>query len=137
LDELGLGAALEHCVNTWRPRLAGVQLDLELAGDLADLSEALTLTLYRVVQEGLNNIAKHARATRVVVQVQRVTAPAVTITVRIADDGVGFDVTVPTQGLGLLGMRERVAALSGRLETNSSPGGGFELVVRLPGVEMQ
>ena len=136
LDELGLGAALEHCVDTWRPRLAGAQLDFELAGDLADLSEALTLTLYRVVQEGLNNIAKHARATQVTLQVRRVTAPTDVITVRIADDGVGFDVAAPTQGLGLIGMRERVAGLSGRLDVKSVPDGGFELVAELP-VEMQ
>lgn len=132
LDELGLGAALEHCVDTWRPRLAGVQVDLELAGELGDLSEALTLTLYRVVQEGLNNIAKHARARHVTLQVRRVTSPTDAVTVRIADDGVGFDPAAPTHGLGLLGMRERIAALSGRLEANSPPGGGFELVVRLP-----
>ena len=132
LDELGLGAALEHCVDTWRPRLAGVRLDLELLGDLADLSETLTLTLYRVVQEGLNNIAKHAHAAGVTLQVRRVTSPADVITVRIADDGVGFDAAAPTRGLGLIGMRERVAALSGRLEVKSARGGGFELVAHLP-----
>jgi two-component system, NarL family, sensor histidine kinase UhpB len=132
LDELGLGAALEHCVDTWRPRLAGVRLDLELPGDLADLSETLTLTLFRVVQEGLNNIAKHAHATHVTLQVHRVTSPTDVITVRIADDGVGFDAAAPTQGLGLIGMRERVAALSGRLEVQSARSGGFELVAHLP-----
>ena len=132
LDELGLGAALEHCVNTWRPRLAGVELDLELAGTFADLNETLTLTLYRVVQEGLNNIAKHARAAHVTLQVHRVVSPADVITVRVADDGVGFDAAGSTQGLGLIGMRERVSALSGHLEVKSARGGGFELVATFP-----
>ena len=135
LDELGLGAALEHCVNTWRPRLVGVQLDLELAGDLADLSETLTLTLYRIFQEGLNNVAKHSRAGRVALEVRRVLGPRDVITMRIADDGVGLEAAAPTQGLGLIGIRERVAALSGHLEVKSPPGGGFELVVEIP-VEM-
>jgi len=136
LDELGLGAALEHCVNNWRPRLAGAQLDLELAGDLTDLSETLTLTLYRVVQEGLNNVAKHSRAGRVVLEVRRILEPRDVILVRIADDGVGFESAAPTQGLGLIGMRERVTALAGHLEVQSSPGRGFELVVEIP-VEMR
>ena len=136
LDELGLGAALEHCVDTWRPRLAGVELDLDLAGDFGELSETLTLTVYRVVQEGLNNIAKHASAKRVTLRVARAASPRDVINVRVADDGVGFDPTAPTQGLGLIGMRERVTALSGHLEVKSRPGGGFELVAELP-VEMR
>jgi two-component system sensor histidine kinase UhpB len=132
LDELGLGAALEHCVDTWRQRLAGVELDLELVGELADLDETLTLTVYRVVQEALNNIAKHAHAAHVTLEVRRVTAPTDVIIVRITDDGVGFEAAAPTQGLGLIGMRERVTALSGRLEVKSARGGGFELVAHLP-----
>jgi two-component system sensor histidine kinase UhpB len=136
LDELGLGAALEHCVDTWRPRLPGVQLSLDLVGELADLSEALTLTVYRVIQEGLNNIAKHARAAHVTLEVCRLAAAGHdVITVRVADDGVGFEATAPTQGLGLIGMRERVAALTGRLEVKNAPGGGFELLARIPVVE--
>lgn len=136
LDELGLEAALEHCVDTWRPRLAGVKINLDLAGALGELSESLTLTVYRVVQEGLNNIAKHARAKHVTVEVVRVASPRDVIRVRVADDGVGSDTAAPTRGLGLIGMRERVAALSGRLQLTSGGGGGFELVVELP-VEMQ
>jgi signal transduction histidine kinase len=136
LDELGLGAALEHCVDTWRPRLPGVQLSLDLVGELADLSEALTLTVYRVIQEGLNNIAKHAHAAHVTLEVCRLAAAGHdVITVRVADDGVGFEATAPTQGLGLIGMRERVAALTGRLEVKNAPGGGFELLARIPVVE--
>jgi signal transduction histidine kinase len=135
LDELGLGAALEHCIDTWRPRLPDVQLSLELVGELADLTEAVTLTVYRVVQEALNNIAKHASAGRVTMRLQRTRAdeglPEL-VTVTVVDDGVGVDTTVPTQGLGLIGMRERVAALAGRLEVTSAPGGGFELQAQIP-----
>jgi signal transduction histidine kinase len=135
LDELGLEAALEHCVDTWRARLAGVKIALDFVGPLAGLSEPLTLTVYRVVQEGLNNIAKHARAKHVTVEVSRVPAAPNVIRVRVADDGVGSDMAAPTRGLGLIGMRERVAALSGRLQVTRGEGGGFELMVELP-VEM-
>jgi glucose-6-phosphate-specific signal transduction histidine kinase len=171
LDELGLGAALEHCIDTWRPRLPDVRLSLELSGEFGDLSEAVTLTVYRVVQEGLNNVAKHAAAGQVTMRLERDRAaterrpsgqrgnpqrgparepPAGAsegtpsagtppdpgspdfVTVTIADDGVGVDTKVPTQGLGLIGMRERVAALAGHLEVSSTPGSGFQLKARIP-----
>ncbi len=135
LDELGLGAALEHCIDTWRPRLPDVRLDLELVGEFTDLTEAVTLTVYRVVQEALNNIAKHASAGEVTMRLQRTRGgeglPDL-VMVTIVDDGVGVDTKVPTQGLGLIGMRERVAALAGRLEVKSTPGGGFELQAQIP-----
>ena len=136
LDELGLAAALEHCVDTWRPRLPEVRLDLNLVGELDDLTEAVTLTVYRVLQEGLNNVAKHARAQRVVMEVERTGEPGRSmgqlIRVTIADDGVGMDTKAPTQGLGLIGMRERVAALAGQLDVTSDPGKGLKLRARIP-----
>jgi glucose-6-phosphate-specific signal transduction histidine kinase len=135
LDELGLGAALEHCIGTWRPRLPDVQLSLELEGEFGDLAEAVTLTVYRVVQEALNNIAKHASAGKVTMRLERAPAGAQSqdlVTVTVVDDGVGVDTTVPTQGLGLIGMRERVAALAGRLVVTSTPGQGFELQAQIP-----
>jgi two-component system, NarL family, sensor histidine kinase UhpB len=135
LDELGLGAALEHCIDTWRPRLPDVRLNLELSGEFGDLTEAVTLTVYRVVQEGLNNVAKHAAAGQVTMRLERTppgTGSPDFVTVTIADDGVGVDTKVPTQGLGLIGMRERVAALAGHLEVSSTPGSGFQLKAQIP-----
>jgi two-component system, NarL family, sensor histidine kinase UhpB len=129
LDELGLAAALEHCVDTWRSRLPEVGLELKLVGELGDLPESAALTVYRVLQEGLTNVAKHAAAGHVTLQVER-TREFIGIT--IADDGIGFDTQVPTQGLGLIGMRERVAALAGHLEVTSAPGKGFQLRARIP-----
>ena len=135
LDELGLGAALEHCIDTWRRRLPDVQLSLELEGEFGDLTEAVTLTVYRVVQEALNNIAKHSAAGKVIMRLERTVTSAQlpdVVTVTVADDGVGVDTTVPTQGLGLIGMRERIAALAGRLAVSSNPGRGFELQAQIP-----
>jgi len=138
LDELGLAAALEHCVETWRIRLPGVSLRLSIAGDFAGLCESVTVTLYRLVQEALTNIAKHAAASHVSVRLERAGAGGADgadgdrIDVTVVDDGVGVVPGLPTRGLGLIGMRERVISLQGKLTFTSSPGRGFELAARIP-----
>jgi two-component system, NarL family, sensor histidine kinase UhpB len=129
LDDLGLEAALEHCVDTWRPRLAAVDLDLTVSGELSDLGEAVTLTVYRVIQEGLNNIAKHACANHATLKVERASD---FIIISVRDNGMGTDPQARSPGLGLIGMQERLAALEGRLEIFSAPGGGFELKAWIP-----
>ena len=135
LDELGLAAALEHCVETWRARLPGVSLQLSIAGDLDALPETITVTLYRLVQEALTNVAKHATARHVTVRLERVgegAADGERIDLAVADDGRGATPGLPTGGLGLIGMRERVMALQGELAFKSSPGQGFELSAQIP-----
>jgi glucose-6-phosphate-specific signal transduction histidine kinase len=136
LDELGLAAALEHCVETWRARLPGVSVRLSIAGDFSALPESITVTLYRLVQEALTNVAKHASVAReVTVSLERTGAggaQADRIQVAVADDGVGTKPGMTTQGLGLIGMRERVIALQGKLAFRSSPGRGFELSAQIP-----
>jgi len=129
LDDLGLGAALEHCVVTWRTRLPEMRIVLQLVGELDDLDEALTLTVYRLVQEGLNNAAKHSSARHVVLEVAR---DGTDVVLSVSDDGRGADLAAPTAGLGLVGMRERVGALCGRLEVASEQGKGFQLRARIP-----
>jgi signal transduction histidine kinase len=137
LDDLGLGAALEHCIETWRGRLPAARLDWRLDGDWSDLDEAVTLTIYRVVQEGLNNVAKHSSAHHVKVEVTRSRTDKTDgqdlIEITIGDDGVGYDTKAPTAGLGVVGMRERIAALSGRMEVNSAPGEGCRLRAQIFG----
>lgn len=135
LDELGLAGALEHCVETWRARLPDVSLQLSMTGDFSSLTESITVTLYRLVQEALTNVAKHAAASHVTVRLERPRGgreSADSIDVVIVDDGVGAATALPTRGLGLIGMRERVMALQGSLAFTSSPGRGFELSARIP-----
>lgn len=135
LDELGLAAALEHCLETWRARLPGVSLRLDIAGDFSALPESITVTLYRLVQEALTNVAKHAAASHVNVRLERVggrTAEDDRILASVSDDGAGTSPALPSRGLGLIGMRERVMALQGTLAFTSSPGSGFELSARIP-----
>jgi two-component system, NarL family, sensor histidine kinase UhpB len=126
---------LEHCVETWRARLPVASLRLDIAGDFSALPESVTVTLYRLVQEALTNVAKHAAASRVNVRLERTGGRGAendSILASVSDDGVGVSAGAPTRGLGLIGMRERVMTLRGTLVFNSLPGRGFELSARIP-----
>lgn len=129
LDEFGLPTALEHCVDGWRERLPDARFTLAVDGDFDNLSDALNITLYRLVQEGLTNVSKFARGARVEIYLAR--APE-EIVVTMADDGPGVDLAKPRKGLGLIGMRERVEALGGALQIASEPGSGFLFCARVP-----
>jgi len=135
LDELGLQAALEHCIGGWRRRLPAVAFDVRIADDLGELDEATNMTLYRLVQEGLTNVAKHSAASRVEIELATAAvapgAPA-QIVLSLHDDGVGRADATPTRGMGLVGMRERVETLAGRFALKTAAGGGFGFVARLP-----
>ncbi|MEM5338290.1 ATP-binding protein [Paraburkholderia azotifigens] len=135
LDELGLPSALEHCVEGWRERLPDASFKLTIDGDFDGFSDALNVTLYRLVQEALTNISKFAREASV--EIYLVRAPADSersgeIVVTVADDGPGVDLSKPRIGLGLIGMRERIEALGGEFHMASEPGRGFLLCARVP-----
>jgi signal transduction histidine kinase len=129
LDELGLVAAMEGLARRARD-VEGLEVELELALSGEDsLDPELTTTVYRLVQEALTNVGKHARASAVEV---RVVQDRAAVNVRVADDGSGFDAASPTQGFGLAGMRERAALMGGELSVRSSPGGGTLVEARFP-----
>lgn len=133
LDELGLPAALEHMVEHWRRRLPGTSLSLSIAGSFTDLGELAQITLYRLVQEGLNNSSRHARARRIEVLLRREAGEcADELFLAVRDDGSGMDPRAPRRGFGLSGMRERVEIMGGSFRVESSPGAGFRLEARLP-----
>jgi signal transduction histidine kinase len=134
LDEFGTKSAVEALAQ----RVSATSgLELELDIDLAYESgrhdrrhtPAVENTLYRLVQEALANTAKHADATHVLVRmVEREDRVALTI----EDDGSGFDPAAPSEGFGLLGMRERVALVGGELAVDASPGGGTAVRATIP-----
>jgi two-component system, NarL family, sensor histidine kinase UhpB len=133
LDTLGLKAALEHHVNDWRQRLPGLQINASLDGDLDDVDEPLGLAVFRLVQEGITNVSRHARAQRVDIRVSRDhSARGGDVLVSIADDGCGSDAARMESGLGLLGMRERLEMLGGKLDITAEPGRGFNIRARIP-----
>lgn len=129
LDLLGLGPALEWQAREFSRRY-NTPIQLEVDGDLKDLSDRHRTYLYRIVQEGLTNCARHAQAKNIRVRLQD-TDGRVALTVE--DDGVGFDThTRVVYGLGLLGLTERVRELSGTIAIESQPGKGTKLAVVLP-----
>jgi two-component system sensor histidine kinase UhpB len=134
-DELGIAAALEHCVSEWRVRLPEVSIDLSIDDNaLEELDEIRALALFRLVQESLTNVARHSQATRVEIRIGRTRHSETQefIDVSIADNGRGADMHAPRTGLGLVGMRERVAAFGGSLELASPGGEGFRILASLP-----
>jgi two-component system, NarL family, sensor histidine kinase UhpB len=128
LDELGLVAALENCVDHWRQRIPDTQFTLSLSGSLDDLGETLNLTIYRMIQEGLTNSFKHAAARRIDINLSR----GGDVLLTVADDGRGMDPSARATGFGLSGMRERAELLGGTFTIESSPGRGFAIEARIP-----
>jgi two-component system, NarL family, sensor histidine kinase UhpB len=130
-DELGVLAALEHCISEWRARLPATSIELATDGDMETVDEARGLVMFRLVQEALTNIARHSEATQVRISIKRSIA-AGGIEIAIKDNGRGIDLTLPRAGLGLIGMRERVAALGGSISLSGAPGQGFSVTAFLP-----
>jgi two-component system sensor histidine kinase UhpB len=131
LDELGLSAAIESCVDQWQQRLPGTRFAFSASGDLDNLSEHVSLTVYRLVQESLTNLFKHAEASNVDVLLNR--APDTNeIVLSISDDGKGTQLQERRTGMGLSGMRERAEMLGGTLAIETAPGRGFAIEARIP-----
>ncbi len=133
LDELGLQTALEALLDRHREH-SGFEVDAALAlrnpdnGD-ARLDEELETAVYRLVQEALTNVAKHARAERVRVAVEEAGGE---LRIEVHDDGAGFDPARASDGFGLAGMRERVSLAGGTLSIESSDAQGTLLTACLP-----
>ncbi len=119
LDELGLQDSLCEMVTQWQALNPDISCDLQLEGQLDDLHQPLAITLYRLVQEGLTNVSKHANADQVRVHLQRTSdeqSQVDRLLLSIEDNGIGMSPSVANEGLGLLGMRERVLSLGGEFE---------------------
>ena len=132
LDDLGLPAAIDASLRTLQRRY-NIHTELEHDDRASDLPKDVELAAYRIVQEGITNVAKHAGASRCDVRLTRL---ADRLLVEIEDDGVGFiedtDRPIVARGLGLISMRERASRLGGTFNILSSPGGGTKLIVSLP-----
>ncbi|MBS1212170.1 MAG: putative two-component sensor histidine kinase, partial [Proteobacteria bacterium] len=129
LDELGLEASLDSLMTGWKLRSHGAtDYRLIITGDCAVLPEPLAVTLFRVIQECLTNIAKHAAATRVLVEL---TLAAEAVTLKVTDDGKATEIP-KSHGIGLLGMRERITAMHGRMSLAVASPRGLIVEVWLP-----
>jgi signal transduction histidine kinase len=131
LDGLGAVSAIRWLCREWGEVFTGIEVDINLHVTDADIQEPLGTTLFRTVQESLNNVALHSKATRVAVSVYR---EHDALRADIADNGTGFDPEGGSlrRGHGLRGMRERAASSGGDFSITSYPGGGTQLTVLWP-----
>jgi signal transduction histidine kinase len=133
LDDLGLPAAVEGYIQRINKR-QDLRVDFTATGMDERLPAEFEIALYRIVQEALTNVIRHAEARRCAVRIVRDAAGG-SVELTVTDDGVGFDsdavpVADSSRGLGLVGMRERVTRLGGHLQLESRPGTGTRLTVR-------
>ena len=135
LDDFGLMKAVRNLTETWSAR-CGIEVDLEAKEYRpTGISPEIETTIYRIIQEALNNVAKHSGAKRVSLVLRRTTDQVQAI---IEDDGCGFDTANASSaangrgGLGLLGIQERLGNVGGSLNVESAPDRGVTLIVRIP-----
>ena len=129
LDQLGLVSALTELSRRFADQ-SGLRIERRFADDLPPLSDEAELAIYRVAQESLTNVARHAHASRVEVQLE---PGADSVVLRVVDDGQGVDEASAVNGHGgLRGMRERAVLVGGALAVKRARGGGVEVRLEVP-----
>lgn len=134
LDDLGITPAVNRYLETFRERHPALEVESEFTGQQQRFESVVEVALYRIIQEALQNVVKHARATHVKVLLGN---DGKRFSVRIIDDGHGFDVhkfmeAPKKDNYGLIGMKERMEILGGQLHINSQKGKGTEILAVLP-----
>lgn len=127
----GLRGAITEMISGWQLRHPQANIVFHFIADLKGIDDAKQLSMYRIVQEGLTNISRHAGSSVVDVTISLVSSDEL-ITIMVIDNGQGCDLTKQVNGFGLKGMRERVASLSGKIVLDSSPGNGMKIIVEIP-----
>lgn len=136
IDTLGLTGAIEEMVHNYDGLKSDCRFSFEVCAGFPDLRGELAITAYRVVQEALSNVLKHADATLARVTLEPTQPGNVRIT--IADNGKGFDTgTSMSTGIGLIGMRERVFNAGGSMNLTSDPLSGTQIAIELPAKELR
>lgn len=135
LDDLGLVPTVQRYANTFTDN-TGIQSQVEVSGNLEDLKSIVSLTAFRVIQEALNNIKKHSKASLVKIRLEN---KGENINIAIIDNGVGFDVanlkrdsTNIQSGFGMYSMRERLDLITGTIDIQSEVGKGTGIFVTMP-----
>lgn len=130
LDMLGLHGAVEEMMRHYDSG-SGCRFEFHSEGDFSQLENELAISAYRIIQEALSNVMKHATATRAQVSLV-LSAGDDLLHIEVADDGAGFDTGTASAGIGIIGMRERVYALNGAISFTSSPDSGTVVAISLP-----
>lgn len=130
LDMLGLHGAVEEMMAIY-DRAGTAQFNFQSAGDFARLDSVLAITAYRLIQEALSNVVKHAAASTTMVTLFLI-EDETRLQITITDNGAGFNAQATSEGIGLIGMRERVFGVDGTLVIRSAIGQGTEITMTLP-----
>ena len=133
LEEFGLRAGLEQLVGGWQRRLTSCTFELLIDGEIDDLPDDLTVSLYRIIQESLTNALRHGQPEKVTINLSR---EASHCRLTIEDDGEGRQTSSAGSGLGVLGMNERVAALGGRFAMTARSPQGMRVQAEFPAEAM-
>ncbi|MBG0771622.1 MAG: histidine kinase, partial [Anaerolineaceae bacterium] len=135
IDSLGLNAAIQSLALDWSKR-SGIPLDLSLDDEIGRLPEIIELSIYRIVQESLNNIYKHSQATKAVIILKRISPRS--LMVYIEDNGIGIQDKMKLSNYskdghyGLVGIEERVSLLGGRLRIQNKQESGLLIQAEIP-----
>lgn len=135
LDAVGLKGALLELKKQWVTNHNNISLEYNLMGEFDTLDEEITITLYRIIQESLNNICTHSNATIAQLDLRRETdadSAADALILKVRDNGKGYDTQQMSPGIGILGMRERAVAAGGEFSVRSLPNDGTEIYAKLP-----
>ena len=135
LDTFGLKGALHELTKQWCKSHTHIALEYNLEGELENLGDDITITLYRIIQESLNNVCSHSNATAAQLNLSIETDAASaddSLVLRVRDNGKGFDTQKTSPGIGLVGMRERALAAGGEFTVRSLPNDGTEIYAKLP-----
>jgi len=131
LDNLGLAETLKDMVSGWRSQHSAINIDLFVGESLGHLGEAISINVYRIIQEAMNNCLKHAEAKNISISLDNKKKQLALV---FKDDGVGFDTTLlaKTKQFGLIGMQERVKSLNGIFSIKSTPNKGTLINITIP-----
>ena len=128
LDRIGFQKAVESMVSK-----ISESSETRYFKDIDELDDVVTsetlVYLYRLLQEGLNNILKHSQASVVMIEIKKHERQ---VRVQLDDNGLGFDMSIPRSGLGLRGMEERLKLIGGQFRLTSAPGAGTQIRIEIP-----
>jgi two-component system, NarL family, sensor histidine kinase UhpB len=134
LTELGLKATMEDLLNHWAIRNPALKLTIDCPDEVDTLEQKITIQVFRIVQECLTNIVRHAQAKQAIIrlEIEHSTTTGKVLQLRVVDDGQGCAAEMIKTGFGLLGMRERINSLGGELTIQSQPQQGMSITASIP-----
>tara|TARA_R110002049_G_scaffold302055_2_gene494601 strand:+ start:4022 stop:5407 length:1386 start_codon:yes stop_codon:yes gene_type:complete len=130
-DMFGLRGAVTEMISGWQLRHPQTNIVFQCKADFTEVNDAVQLSIYRIIQEGLTNISRHAGSSVLDVSISLVSSDTL-ITIMVSDNGQGCDLTKQVKGFGLKGMQERVDGLLGKMTLNSAPDEGMNIIVEVP-----